>query len=101
MLVLLFAVTVVRLSHTHSSNLASSGKNKKVVKLIGTPCYDISTLSNSCFICDYQLTKDTDTSPAEFKIDKPAEFNTFFTVTYLFTLQSLNTVFETRGPPFI
>ena len=98
---LLFAVSVVQLSHTHSSIVASSGKNKKAAKFIESSSCDTSSLSSSCFICDYQLAKDTDASHAEFKINKPVEFNIAAIVTYSFVLQGISTVFETRGPPSI
>jgi hypothetical protein len=93
----LLAVTIVQVSHSHASGLALPGKNKAPGF---STCDNIST-NNSCFICDYQLTKEADNSHATNLINRSAALHITAAAGYTFTAQSIYPVFETRGPPSI
>ncbi len=95
-MLLLFAVTIVQVSHIHSSGLGLTGKNKAA----GFSACDKPASGNSCFICDYQLTKDADNDHATYLISSPAALQITAATSYTFTSQSIYPVFETRGPPF-
>lgn len=92
-MLILFAIAIVQVSHFHSSG--SFGKNKTA----GYAACDKPSSNGSCFICDYQLTKDADNSYAIYPINRPAAMHITAAASYIFTSQSIYPVFETRGPP--
>jgi hypothetical protein len=97
LLLLLFATTAVKILHFHSSNTVSARKAQ--LEKTSFSHYAESVADTKCFICDYELTKDADASHSISYIIYLAEFNSAITKSYAFTLQSINAVFETRGPP--
>ena len=97
--VLLCSITVIQVSHSHTSGTALAGKIH--IDKNGSPGYGESTAVTKCFICYYQLTKDADANHSSINITSPVEFNIAAAVSYKFTSQSTYVVFETRGPPSI
>ncbi|MGF2411660.1 hypothetical protein [Ferruginibacter sp.] len=93
----LLAVTIVQVLHSHASGLASSNKN---IAASFSACDNINT-NSSCFICDYQLTKEADNSHATYLINCSSALHITAVVSYTFTAQSIYPVFETRGPPAV
>lgn len=96
-LLVLLAVTTVQVSHNHASGLASPNKNKAA----GFSACDNLNTNSSCFICDYQLTKDADNSHATYLINRSFALHITALASYTFTAQSIYPVFETRGPPSV
>jgi hypothetical protein len=96
-MLVLFAVTIIQVSHIHSSGLTLLGKNKGP----GFSACEKLTLASSCFICDYQLTKDADNYYEAYLINHTYTLHITAAASYTFTLQSIYPVFETRGPPSI
>jgi hypothetical protein len=99
LLLLLFAVTALKVFHSHSYSAVSSKKIQ--IEKSGFLNYSEPVSDTKCFICDYQLTKDADASHSISYIIYPAEFNSAITKLYAFTLQSINAAFQTRGPPSV
>jgi hypothetical protein len=96
-MLVLFAVTTIQVSHIHPSGLTLLGTNKAIEF---SACEKL-TLAGSCFICDYQLTKDADNRYATYLINRTSVLHITAAASYTFTLQSIYPVFETRGPPSI
>ncbi len=97
LLLMLFAVTAIKVLHFHSSGIVSA-KNVQPGENSFSD-YTKSVADTKCFICDYKLTKDADENFALFYIIHPVEFNNPSTKPCVFIIQSTNAVFETRGPP--
>jgi hypothetical protein len=99
LLLLLFAATALKVLHFHSSGTASVTKTQ--IQKSGFSNYSESVSDTKCFICNYQLTKEADDCHATSYTIYPVEFANATKKYYTFTLQSINAVFETRGPPSV
>jgi hypothetical protein len=97
LLLLLFAATALKVLHFHSSGTASVTKIQ--IQKSGFSKYPESVKDIKCFICDYQLIKDTDTGNSLSYIFYPAEFNKATAGYYTFTPQHTYSAFNSRGPP--
>ncbi|MEI9957030.1 MAG: hypothetical protein WDM90_12185 [Ferruginibacter sp.] len=96
----LIAITAIQVLHTHPSGSIVSQKKTGIEKNAVAGFYK-APADSKCFICDYQLTKDADANYAVFNINVPIVFNDVALITYNFTAQDIQAVFETRGPPAI
>jgi hypothetical protein len=97
-MLVLFAVTTVQVSHFHPSGYISPDTTTTT----SFSACDAYTPGGSCFICDYQLTKDADNSlTTAYLIHRNAGLHIAIAAVYTFTSQSIYPVFETRGPPVI
>jgi len=97
LLLQLFGVIVIQISHSHSTSSVSAAKIR--IAKSGLTGYNTSVGETKCFICEYQLSKDIDTSLALFQINRPASFCNKPATLYVFTSPGICSVFETRGPP--
>jgi hypothetical protein len=97
LLLILFSVTAIQLSHSHTSAAATQKKN--VVKKSSLPGYYTAAAESRCFICEYQLTRDTDINHAVFNIDIPFQYSVSIAALYSFTFPGICSFIETRGPP--
>lgn len=97
MLLLLFAAAALKLSHFHSSGTAPVTKTQ--LQKSGFSKYPESVKDVNCFICDYQLIKDTDTRHSLLYTFYPAEFNKAAAASCTFTPQHIHAAFNSRGPP--
>jgi hypothetical protein len=97
LLLMLFTATVLKVLHFHSSSTASVLKIQLQKNSFSK--YPESVKDIKCFICDYQLIKDTDTGNFLSYIFYPAEFNKATAASYTFTPQHKCAAFNSRGPP--
>lgn len=99
-MLVLFAVAITQVSHTHSFGLAVALKNKadKKTKHLSADVTNVS--ASNCFICDYQLTKDADASYFLPQVISSTEFYSCSFFSYPFTSTGIPSFFETRGPPY-
>ncbi len=98
LLLVLFSVTVIQLSHSHTAVSAATQK-KIVVKKSGLPGYYTTAAESRCFICEYQLTKDADINHAVFNIHSPFQYPVSIAELYSFIYPGICSFIETRGPP--
>jgi len=99
LLLILFSVTAIQLSHSHTS--AAAIQKKVVTKKTALPGYYTASAESRCFICEYQLTKDADINHAVFNIDTPFDYPVSSAALYSFTYPGICSFIETRGPPAI
>ncbi len=99
LLLVLFSVTAIQLSHSHTS--AAATQKKVVVKKTALPGYYTASAESRCFICEYQLTKDADINHTAFNIDSPFDYPVSIAALYSFTYPGISSSIETRGPPAI
>ena len=101
LLLVLFSVTVIQLSHSHASVPSSATQKKVVIKKSGLPGYYNAAVESRCFICEYQLTRDADNNYAVFNIQSPFQYPVSIAELYSFTYPGICSLIETRGPPSI
>jgi len=99
LLLVLFAVTVIQVSHSHASPSPLNKQEKSFAKKSGLPGYYKTISESKCFICEYQLTKDADAAHAIVHVFSPVQYHTTTDTHYSFTFQHTYAYFETRGPP--
>jgi hypothetical protein len=99
LMMLLTAVTVIQVLHSHSYTTTSGNLQKKSVKKTNLPGYNKSTIESRCFICEYQLSKDADANYAILNIAPSHQYQITAKANYSFTFQAIYSFFETRGPP--
>ena len=101
LLLVLFAVTVIQLSHSHASVSSSATQKKTIVKKSGLPGYYNAAAESRCFICEYQLTRDADNNYEVFNIQSPFQYPVSIAELYSFIYPGTYSFIETRGPPSI
>ncbi|MGG9960269.1 hypothetical protein [Ferruginibacter sp. SUN106] len=101
LLLLLSAVTIIQVSHSHASSPSSTHQENSLAKRSGLPGYFHSTAESKCFICEYQLTKDVDVFSTAINFVAPLRYQPAAAAYYSFTFQNSYSFFETRGPPFV
>jgi hypothetical protein len=99
LLLLLFSITAIQLSHSHAYNTTAQEQKKDFVKKDAGGIYYKALSESKCFICEYQLTKDADISHSLSPLNYPAVFNNSLPVSYFIILSTAHSVFENRGPP--
>ncbi len=99
LLLVLFAVTVIQVSHSHTPAKAITRHQKSLLKRSVLPEYKSAAAESKCFICEYQLTRDADASYFVAGINVSTQYYLSSEATYSFVSQKLNSCFETRGPP--
>ncbi|WP_462255047.1 hypothetical protein [Ferruginibacter sp.] len=99
LLLLLFSITAIQLSHSHTYNTTVQEHKKDFVKKDAGGIYYKALSESKCFICEYQLTRDADISYSQSPLNYPALFNNSIPVPYCTILSAAHTVFENRGPP--
>jgi len=99
LLLALFTVTVIQVSHSHAPGFVLAGQKKVSITKDGPAGYYKSSSESKCFICEYQLTKDADDSHFSLNIHCNTAFNSVALITYSFTSSDVYSVFKTRGPP--
>lgn len=99
LLLILSLVTVIQLSHSHTSVTAT--QKKTAVKKSSLPGYYTAAAESRCFICEYQLTRDADINHAVFNIDTPVQYSVATAPLYSFTYSGICSFIDTRGPPAI
>jgi hypothetical protein len=99
LLLILSSVTVIQLSHSHTSVAAT--QKKVVIKKADLPGYYTAAAENRCFICEYQLTRDADINHTVFNIDTSFHYPVTIAALYSFTYPGICSFIETRGPPSI
>ena len=101
LLLILFSVTVIQLSHSHPAVSSAATQKKLIVKKSGLPGYYTAAAESRCFICEYQLTKDADINHAVFNIQPPFQYPVSIAELYSFIFPGICSFIETRGPPSI
>ena len=97
-LLILSAVFIIKVSHSHPSPTAVRQKVSVGKKDFSTVWY--KTFSGTkCLICEYEVTKDVDGSYASFQISHPFNFGLIIAIEFNYDLTKINTLFENRGPP--
>jgi hypothetical protein len=99
LLLLLFSITAIQLSHSHAYNTTAQQQKKDFIKKDAAGIYYKSLPESKCFICEYQLTRDADISYSQSPLNYPALFNNSIPVSYFIILSTAHSVFENRGPP--
>jgi hypothetical protein len=99
LLLVLFAVTVIQVSHSHVSSNAITRHEKAFLKKSILPEYKSAAAESKCFICEYQLTRDADASYFVAAVNASIQYYLSNAATYSFVSQKINSCFETRGPP--
>ena len=100
LLLVLFAVTVIQVSHSHTGT-AGNRQEKVFIQKTGLPAYATSTAESKCFICEYQLAKDADASFFVAAIISSVTFQIKNAAYYTFELQHYHPFSVTRGPPAV
>ena len=101
LLLVLFAVTVIQVSHSHAPAQALIKQEKSLLKKSILPEYKKAAAEGKCFICEYQLTRDAD---ARYFISTGNIFFQYYPVAtpvYSFAPQRINSFLESRGPPAV
>ena len=103
LLLVMFAVTVIQVSHSHTATLSLNGQKNNFLKKSVLPGYTKSTAEreSKCFICEYQLAKDVDASHAVVNIIAVLQYQFNTALYYSFTSTGIFSFFETRGPPSV
>jgi type II secretory pathway component PulL len=101
LLLVLFAVTVIQVSHSHNPAQAFNKQEKSLLKKSILPEYKKLATESKCFICEYQLTRDADASYFTSTIKAPVQYYLIAKPVYAFSLQRSISFFESRGPPVI
>jgi len=99
LLLVLFAVTLIQVTHTHATPSTLNKQEKGFAKKSRLPVYYRTISESKCFICEYQLTKDADATNAVVHVVSPVQYHTTTDAHYSFTFQHTYAYFETRGPP--
>jgi hypothetical protein len=99
LLLLLFSITLVQLSHSHDYNAVIQEQKKDFVKKDAAGIYYTSLSESKCFVCEYQLTKDAAISHSISLLNYPALFNNSIPVSNFTISSAAHQVFENRGPP--
>ena len=101
LLLVLAAVSIVQVSHSHNAQQQSTVKAKSLLYKNGLTSYSYhqQTAESKCFICEYQLAKDVDASHAALSITSPLLHPIKTPSNYLFVVTETYSFFETRGPP--
>jgi len=99
LLLVLAAVSIVQVSHSHSTVQQSTLKAKYALHKNDVANYHQQTAENKCFICEYQLAKDVDASHFSFSVTAAFQHPVQAVPHYLFVVTETYTFFETRGPP--
>ena len=97
----LLAITVIQVSHSHSSVQGLKQQDNSLLKRSILPEYKKAGLENKCFICEYQVTRDADASYFISTISAKVQHHLISEPIYSFVSQRLNSFVETRGPPAI
>ena len=101
LLLVLFAVTVIQVSHSHTPAKAITRHEKSLLKRSILPDYKSAAAESKCFICEYQLTRDADASYFVAVVNAPTQYYITNEANYSFVSQKINSCFETRGPPVL
>ena len=101
LLSVLSVVTIIQVSHSHSSISSRYSEEKSVVKKTTLPGYSTATVESKCFICEYQLAKDINTNFFIVVIEPPVHSVIITEADYSFIFQRTSSFVETRGPPSI
>jgi hypothetical protein len=101
LLSVLSVVTIIQVSHSHSSVSPGHSLQKNFNKRSALPGYSTATVESKCFICEYQLAKDIDTNFLVIAIEPLVHSLVITVANYSFSFQRTSTSVETRGPPCI
>ena len=101
LLSVLSVVTIIQVSHSHSSISSNHGQQKNCIKRSALPGYSTATVESKCFICEYQLAKDIDAHFFVVAIDPLTYPFVITAANYSFSFQRIASLVETRGPPNI
>lgn len=99
LLLLLFSITAIQLSHSHAYNTTTQQQKKDFVKKDAAGIYYKSLSESKCFICEYQLAKDAYISHSQSPLNYTELFNNSIPLSYFIILSAVYSVFENRGPP--
>ncbi|WP_462221356.1 hypothetical protein [Ferruginibacter sp.] len=99
LLLLLFSISAIQLSHSHAYNTTAQQQKKGFVKKDAAGFYYKSLPESKCFICEYQLTKDADINHSLSTLNYPVLFNNSIPLYYFTILSAAHSFFENRGPP--
>jgi hypothetical protein len=99
LLLVLSAVTIVQVSHSHNAQQLSAVKAKYALHKNGLTNYHQPAAESKCFICEYQLAKDVDASYFVFSPGANIQHPVKTFIPYLFFATATYNFFESRGPP--
>ncbi len=98
-LLLLFSISAIQQSHTHTNNTTAHKLKKDCAKKDAAAVYFKALSESKCFICEYQLTRDVTVSHPVLQLHYAALFNNAVPVNYFIVLSGTHSFFENRGPP--
>ena len=101
LLSVLSVITIIQVSHSHSSLSTNQGQQKNFIKRSVLPGYNTASVESKCFICEYQLAKDIDINFFVVAIEPSVYPSVITEANYSFTFQRISSFVETRGPPYI